>query len=100
MAVRYKWDVEYVTTVASADNDAGEILDHDFCDSYAEAKMRAALPAPDEGMHFEIVLVRDDDNMRSWAYMEDGKIPEHFRDAYDNDYAKVPQRFHKEVLAA
>lgn len=51
----------------------------------------------EEGMTSRIVLVRDDDKGRSWAYLEDGELPSHFEDAYGVKVAKVPGRFHEEV---
>lgn len=52
--------------------------------------------------NFAVCLVRDDwrrrgDAPRSWAYLKDGKLPEYFVDAYDNQTVKVPQRFHAEI---
>ena len=99
MTTTYEWDVEEQTAEDSDENEAGEVLDHLFCTSYAEAKRQAARPAS-EGCKFVIVLVRDADDGRSWAYMEDGKLPTHFCDAYQSPVAKVPQRFHKEVAAS
>jgi len=75
------------------------VIDHRFCESYAQAKEIAALPT-DDGTRNEIVLVRDDDYERSWAYIEGGKIPDHFTDANGCDCVKVPKRFNAEVARA
>lgn len=90
MPVDYEWDVETVEI------ESEDIVDHEFCKDYADAKATAAT-APGPGHRHDIVLVRDDDNGRSWAYMEDGKLPSHFSDAYGNAVAKVPKRFTNEV---
>ena len=99
MAVRYEWDVELQTAVASDDHDEGEVVDHMFCGDFARSK-RMAATAPEAGYRYALVLVRDDDNMRSWAYVTDGVLPSHFSDAYGEQYAKVPQRYHAEVAKA
>ena len=99
MTVRYEWDVEVQTAAASDDHEESEVIDHLFCKSFIEAVTTAAIDAGEDLKHV-IVLVRDDDNQRSWAYLEDGKLPTHFEDAYQNQYAKVPQCFHAEVLTA
>lgn len=99
MAVRYEWDVEVQTAAASDDYEEGEVIDHLFCKSFIGAMTTAAIDAGEDLKHV-IVLVRDDDNQRSWAYLEDGKLPTHFEDAYQNQHGKVPQRFHAEVAAA
>lgn len=100
MAVHYEWDVETQAALETEANEAGEVLDHNHCKSYSEA-MRAASKQPGQpGEQFVIVLVRDDDDRRAWAYVEDGKLPEWFHDADGNDYAKVPQRFVQEVARA
>lgn len=92
MTVYYEWDVEEV--------DVNEdIQHHNHTASYVEAKRIAE--TPDEiGMTSRIVLVRDDDKGRAWAYMEDGKLPEHFEDAHGVEIAKVPKRFNAEVERA
>jgi len=95
MTVYYEWDVEEID-----END--DIQDHYHCDSYASAKaINEAVPAEGTSMTSCIVLVRDDDNTRtgcrSWAYLEDGKLPEYFEDAHGVEIAKVPKRFHAEI---
>lgn len=96
MAVEYEWDVELQAAVDSDDHEEGEVLDHDHQLSYADAMKRAAMPTP-EGFRSVIVLVRDDDAGRSWAYVENGKLAEKFSDANGSDVAKVPARFFKEI---
>ncbi len=80
MQTYYEWDKERI-------DEHGDIIDHDFADALKDLKNR-------EGI---LVLVRDDPHGRSWAYVEDGKLPEYFVDAFGNQTAKVPQRFHKEL---
>ena len=99
MAVHYEWDVEVSAGQDTDDLDAGDIVDHWFCDSFAQAKAEA-LTAPDDGFVKTIVLIRHDDEGSNWAYFEDGKLPAFFQDAYQNDTAKVPKRFHAEILKA
>lgn len=94
MSNRYEWDVEVYT-----DDEYQDIEDHLFQSDYAGCvkEMQAETP---EGMKKRVVLVRDDDSRnggRSWAYMENGKLPEYFEDAYGVKTAKVPKRFHQEV---
>lgn len=93
MRVFYEWDVE------SVDTETGDVTDHNHFDSYAEA-VEFADGEPDDGEEYKVVLVRDDDNGRSWAYVEDGKLPGHFEDAYCRNVAKVPQKFVREVERA
>jgi len=97
--VRYEWDVEECNAVETTDLDEGEVIDHRHCETYTEVK-RVLAETPPPGSVWSACLVRDDDNGRSWAYMEDGKLPEYFEDAYQHPTAKVPQRFHAEVLKA
>lgn len=98
MSVAYEWDVEVVTDRETDDHEEGEVIDHNFCASYAAAKAVAATDLG-HGLRHLLVLVRDDEKERSWAYLEEGELPTHFQDSYQNQYAKVPQRFHKEVAA-
>jgi hypothetical protein len=46
-----------------------------------------------------IGLVRDLPRLggRSWAYIVDGKLPEYFTDAYDDNTARVPLKYHNAV---
>jgi hypothetical protein len=97
MTVVYEWDVEEVTAVESDEHEEGEVLEHFHQTCYADA-LAFSRTQPAEGCKYELVLVRDDDNGRSWAYCnEDGTLPSHFEDAYNNETAKVPKRFVVEV---
>ncbi len=94
MPVRYEWSVETVTT-----DEHNEVEDIDHRNSYAEV-LAISKRTPPDGHRFDVGLVRDDDNGRSWAYIEDDKLPEHFLDAYDRIVAKVPVTFYREVEKA
>lgn len=95
-SVGYEWDVEIVADGDTVEHEDGEVLEHDHCGSYAEAKRKAA-ETPPEGCRYVIVLVRDDDKCRAWAYLEDGKLPETFTDGLGHEYRQVPKRFVDEV---
>ncbi len=106
MNTRYEWDAEQVAVYASESYEEGEVIEHHFADSLKEARqtVRSRSYNADAGTlsseGYELVLVRDDDGGRSWAYMENGKLPTHFRDAFGSEGARVPQRFHREVEKA
>tara|TARA_R110000764_G_scaffold66556_1_gene138642 strand:- start:43 stop:426 length:384 start_codon:yes stop_codon:yes gene_type:complete len=76
-----------------------EIDDHDHSDCLT----RLADPTLDErGAWQRLVLVRDvfrnfslED--RTWAYVEDNKLPENFKDSSGREETKVPKRFHAEL---
>ena len=80
----YEWDLETW--------EDGEIVNHNFFD-----KMQS--PSQVESNE-HIVLVCDDQDGRSWAYVKDGKLPEFFLDAYDIPVRKVPKKFHRELKNA
>lgn len=89
MSVKYEWDVETV-------DDHGDVLDHDH-----DASLSALLHRHhDIGNGEQLALVRDvwrDDGElidRSWAYAENGKLPDTFS---GGETAKVPKRFHDEI---
>lgn len=94
MPVRYEWDVESL--------EGEDVLDHDHRDTFAEA-----IAAEKISQNFRettrICLVRDiwdyDHGLqeRTWAYLEDGKLPEHFEDSGGRMSSRVPQRFHQEI---
>lgn len=96
MSVEYERDCETVTVGETVDYEDGEVVDHYHADTYAEVAARAATQ-PEPGCRHEVVLVRDDDAGRSWAYVIDGKLPECFMDANGYDTTKVPQRFVREL---
>lgn len=96
MAVTYEWAVETTTNVDTGEYEKGEILDVNHFDTFAEAKEHADGPCW-AGCEEVLVLVRDTDSDRAWAYMVDGKLPTHFTDAYGRAVAKVPERYHREV---
>ena len=93
--VEYEWDVETVADEPTADYEAGEVLEHWHQPSKADAlRVASGLPRPTQA--YKVVLVRDDDAGRSWAYLNaDGTMPTHFADAYGRPTHKVPARFRK-----
>ena len=94
--VRYEWDIETVTNEDTEEYEAGEVMDHNHRDDFADT-LWCVEAAPPEGMHYEVVLVRDDDEGRSWAYLTNGRLGSHFLDAYQRRTRPVPQRFRIEV---
>ena len=98
-SVGYEWDVEVVADGDTVEHEDGEVLEHDHCGSYAEAKRKAS-EMPPEGCRFVIALVRDDQDRRAWAYVEGGKLPETFTDGLGHEYKTVPKRFINEVIKA
>lgn len=98
MTVYYEWDCETVAAVNTDDSAEGDILDHAHGATLAEVLKWSKQNPPEFGTRHEIVLVRDDDDCRSWAYLDfDGNLPELFEDAAGTSLAKVPSRFHYEV---
>ena len=97
MSVTYEWDVEVVAEADSADYEAGEVIEHCHSATYREALADAARLKPPAGFCNRIVLVRDDDAGRSWAYIENGALPTRFTDADGSCATRVPDRFVKEV---
>ena len=87
--VIYEWVIETV------DIESEDILSVDHANTYAEALVQSS-DQPDEGCFYRIGLVRDDDDGRSWAYVEDGVLPSHFEDALNRRVAKVPQKLRKQ----
>lgn len=96
--VIYEWDIETVTDEDTEEHEKNEVLDHNFCESYkALREQLTRFPDAGDGLRFDVVLVRDGYYGRSWAYVEDGKLPEFFHDADGRNAALVPKRFHAEV---
>lgn len=95
MSTTYEWDVETM--------EHGEILGRVHSDTALEAinYMRRNACLLETGQKFALVLVRDDDDGRSWTYVRsDGTLPPHFHDAYENEVAKMPRRFYDELRTA
>lgn len=87
----YEWDIE------TFDPATGDILDHDFADTLGDLMTPLRAFEPNQ----RLVLVRNDDSGRQWAYIKDGKLPEFFSvpEADGNEYetaTPVPRRFHRE----
>lgn len=103
MAIHYEWDCEEVAAIDLPDKEKSEVIDHFHSETFVEALARSKTE-PGENLEWRIVLVRDDDDtqkgQRSWAYLENGVLPEWFEDAFGQRTAKVPARFVKEVGAA
>lgn len=74
----YEWDIE--TT------DGDDNVEHHHCDTIPARPMR-------DGER--LVLVRDDDNGRSWAYVENGAL-DSFRDSAGEFVCDVPVRYRRE----
>lgn len=68
-----------------------DIVNVHHAETYSQAVQWAA-----DAPKARIGLVRDLPRLdgRSWAYIVDGKLPEYFTDAYDDQTAKVPQKYH------
>jgi hypothetical protein len=101
MTVYYEWDVEEVAdadqTVEGQDFAKDDIMEHWHQKSYADCLTFIQQNPPADNVRYDIVLIRDDDDRRAWAYMEDGNLPEWFCDANGEEYKKVPQEYIKEV---
>jgi len=93
--IRYEWTVELL--------EGEDIVDLYFGDTLKEVLRQAGDTPVGCTKHIGVVRDRYDSGedlvCRSWAYMEDGKLPERFEDAMCVEVAKVPARFHKEVAA-
>ena len=96
MAVHYEWDAETVS-----DDGYEDVLDHSHRDNAVDA-----IRDLEQGSNTRLVLVRDvyreHEGLvdRTWAYIEDDKLPERFSDAYGNEDALVPKRYHAELKSA
>lgn len=87
MTTTYEWDIETW--------DGDEIIDHDHRASVHEfGGEELTLAVAEDG--YRLVLVRDDNEGRSWAYVTNGELPSHFLDAFEKKVAKVPDRFVRE----
>lgn len=92
MTVVYEWDVEEFT-----DDEHEDIVQHYFCTKFSEA-LAISQAKPEEGCRRRVVLVRDDDEERSWAYLrDDATMPEFFENADGVECTRVPKRFKAEA---
>ena len=93
--IRYEWTVELL--------EGEDIVDSYFAECYERALTFAVNASSDCVVRIGVVRDRYDSGedlvCRSWAYLEDGKLPERFEDAYGREIVKVPARFHKAVAA-
>jgi hypothetical protein len=99
MPVYYEWDCEEVSDVEQEGYAKDDVIDHNHSRTYKEA-LELSKTTPPDGSRWDIVLVRDDDHKRAWAYMSDGEngnLPAMFCDANGVEYKPVPQRFINEV---
>lgn len=96
MTVVYEWDVETVADRDSDDFADGDVIEHYHTASFKECMEYVNKYPPEAGTRYDIVLVRDDDEGRSWAYLFHGNMLP-FLDAYNNNVCKVPKRFITEV---
>ena len=102
MTIYYEWTAELV-------DQHGDTIDSEFADTYAEI-LQIAGTMTDADCTIRIGLVRDryaknDAGQlvcRSWSYVGDeveGELNPSFTDASGCDVAKVPAKFHREVVA-
>ena len=99
--LRYEWDIEDI-------DEHGDINDHhhrDKLSEFFECGFADDFAAALKGLGCQLVLVRDTldsdgaVDLRSWAYVEDGKLPVFSHDGCGGRAAKVPQRFHRELAS-
>lgn len=93
--IHYEWAIETVNL--DEFGDVEETQGQESCRHALEWAKR--WPAP-QGMRNDLVLVRDDDERRSWAYFTGDTPPTHFQDAYQIDRAKVPKAYLAEYARA
>jgi hypothetical protein len=98
--VIYEWDCETVANKEHPDYGEDDVIDHAHGESFKDVRNWSSQWPPGDGERHELVLVRDDDDGRTWAYLHNGKLPEFFIDAYGVDRTRVPKRFHAEVERA
>ena len=96
MTIFYEWAIETIDA-------SGDIEDVDHRDTFAEV-LQVIKGGATDGCSYRVALTRlrycnnDRDQLieRSYAYLDDGKLPAEFE---DGDMCRVPARFHKEVAA-
>ena len=89
MAVDYEWCCEVVDC-------HGDIVENYFADSLEEAWNW--INDDDYVNEYQICLVRTaGDGRRSWAYLQNLRLPAYFYDSRGHDTTRVPQRFHRET---
>ncbi len=97
MWTTYEWDIE--TTERLNDGDE-EILDHHHAERLNDFP-KGALTAENEPYEYNtLVLVRDSDGERLWAYVDptNSTLPRYFCDSWQEEIdVKVPKRFHEEL---
>ena len=89
MPVTYEWDIETI-------DDHGDIVDHNHCNN-ARDMIRWYKDNP---ANQDMVLVRDNEYGRSWAYVKGRKLPESFLDANLVPVGKVPMNYQREFIKA
>lgn len=81
-SISYEWDIETIDI-------NGDIVDHEHFDKIPNRPLIS-----DEE---RLVLVRDNHRKgRSWAYVENGVLPDQFKDAFDHPVCRIPSRYRTE----
>ena len=97
MWTAYEWDIETIERQTDGDE---EVLDHYHAEKLKDYP-EGALTAENEPYEYNaLVLVRDSDGDRVWAYVDltTLELPEFCDDAWQTETdVKVPQRFHTEI---
>lgn len=83
----YYWITEQVDgNPADREADIVDVVEH--------AGRKAAEAYATGRADMRVALVREAwSGEREWAYLRDGKLPEHFENAFGNEGSKVPARF-------
>lgn len=97
MKAFYEWDVETLSVVSNGMYEKGDVVDHDFNDSYAQCMKLITTRKDEDDTERVITLVRDGKDGRSWATVSGGRLPTMFKDAYDRPRHPVPARYRAEV---
>lgn len=96
---QYEWDVEEVLFAYEDGEESNDVIEHWFQKSFADCLKHIKTKVPGERCRWDICIVMDDQDARSWAYvdMHTMQLPTHFEDASGGRTRKVPKRFHSEI---
>lgn len=97
MFTSYEWDIETIERQTDGDE---EVLDHHHAERLSNYAARDYVAENEPYEYNVLVLVRDSDGERLWAYVDMTRyvLPRYFDDAWHEETGvKVPKRFHEEI---